>query len=258
MIPSVSHQNAIGLLIQARMGSTRLPGKVLRPFVDEGALLPLLIRRFRHAFPVLPLVVATSTNVGDDAIAACAHKEGALVFRGDEEDVLERFIGAMQEFGLEAGLRICADNPFLMTDFAHAVLEEGKRSGADYVSHRVAETPAMQTHFGIFTEYITRNALRKASKMAIPPEDRQHVTKFLYENPAVFNLRWIEADADVQDVPDIRLTVDTANDFAIAQALWQKMGAQNETLQWPDLKRFLVNQPELRRRMWLERTKQPK
>lgn len=258
MTPSESHKTAIGLLVQARMGSTRLPGKVLIPFVNEDALLPLLIRRFRHAFPMLPLVVATSTNVGDDAIAACAHKEGVSVFRGAEDDVLERFIGAMEEFGLEAGLRICADNPFLMTDYAHAVLEKGKYSDADYVSHRVAETPAMQTHFGIFTEYVTRNALRKASKMAIPPEDRQHVTKFLYENPTIFNLRWIEADADVQDVPDIRLTVDTANDFAITQALWQKMGAQNKALQWPDLKQFLANQPELRRRMWQERTKQPK
>jgi len=255
---SANHTHTTGLVIQARMGSVRLSGKVLKPFDGSVSILQMLLRRFGAAFPAMPLLVATSTNPGDNPVVACARAEGALVFRGSEEDVLDRFIRAMEANGLGACLRICADNPFLITDFAKVLLEESKYSNHDYMSHRVAGTPAMQTHYGVFTEYVTLAALKKASTMPVPHDDRQHVTKFLYEHPDMFNLQWLDADTSMEGVEDIRLTVDTLRDLEISQALWRQINTPNEHLDWPSLKQQLLKETELRNQMWQERSKQPK
>ncbi|MBL7978372.1 MAG: hypothetical protein JNN12_08530 [Bacteroidetes Order II. Incertae sedis bacterium] len=252
------HTHTTGLVIQARMGSVRLRGKVLKPFDGPVSILQMLIRRFGAAFPAMPLLVATSTASTDDIVTERAIAEGALVFRGSEEDVLDRFIGAMEANGLSACLRICADNPFLITDFAKELLDASKCSNHDYMSHRVSGTPAMQTHYGVFTEYVTLAALTKASTMPIPPDDRQHVTKFLYEHPDLFDVRWLDADISMEGVEDIRMTVDTLQDFEISQTLWRQINTPNEHLDWPSLKQQLLQETELRNRMWLERSKQPK
>ena len=105
----------IGIIIQARLGSTRLPGKVLKPFHGDKCILDIILDKLHQASDA-QVIVATSTSKDNDALVEHLERNGELVYRGSENDVLDRFIKAAKEFHIDGIIRICSDNPFIDPD----------------------------------------------------------------------------------------------------------------------------------------------
>ena len=210
------------LILQARLGSTRLPQKILRPFWQDDTILDVLLRRLKTAQNVHSIIVATTTNTEDDAIEARCAQHGVACFRGEPDDVLQRFLDAMAFFRIETTIRICADNPFIDIDLLDQLIAS-VATEVDYASFKVDDTPAIRTHLGIFTEFITADALRRAIRLGATPFDREHVTKFVYEHPDDFRLQWLNPPDWLNKWRTVRLTVDTHQDFETAQQIYEWM-----------------------------------
>ena len=115
---------SLPLIVQARVESTRYPGKIVQPFAGGQALLEFQLCRLKAAFPDSPIVVATSSSAADDVVAGMAEDAGVLVYRGDERDVLKRFVDCCAYFSFTGYVvRVCGDNPFLQT----ALLDSTRR-----------------------------------------------------------------------------------------------------------------------------------
>lgn len=192
---------ATGIILQARLGSTRLPGKVLAPIGDKSILAHAVERLLASGFPV---VVATTTNAEDEAIERAARQCGVDVFRGDEQDVLSRFIGAGRAFGFDEIVRATADNPFVDLGAAQRTVRFRQRVGADHVVE--CGLPV-----GTAVEAVSLEALERAQALVTDPYDREHVTSFLRRDQRFRALRAV-APGDIRR-PGLRLTVDTPEDL---------------------------------------------
>lgn len=212
-----------GIIIQARTGSTRMPRKILLPFSGEQSILDILIGRIRQSCPELPLIVATTDNAGDDVIAAAAARSGALVSRGSENDVLDRFIKAADEHNLTRIIRVCSDNPFLRTDTFRTLLDASDANPlADYVAYAYpGGRPTIKSHIGLYAECVTVDALRQA---ALSPDavDHEHVTIHIYTHPDRFRTAYLPLPEIIRSRDDIRLTIDTPDDFALLTEIYSR------------------------------------
>jgi spore coat polysaccharide biosynthesis protein SpsF len=209
-------------LIQARLGSSRLPGKSALPLPLEAAgdartILGHVIGRARRAATVSKVVVATTTQPLDDELASLAVRLGAGVFRGSETDVLGRFAGALAAAGpADAVVRLTADNPALDPAFVDAAVAHHLSTGADY-------TYTTGLPLGTNVEVIGAAALRRAAAEATQPDEREHVTPYLRRHPELFRLEMLPL-AVPPAVAALRLTVDYPSDYALLSLLFTKLG----------------------------------
>jgi spore coat polysaccharide biosynthesis protein SpsF len=209
-----------GVILQARLGSQRLPGKALA-IVERRSMLEQCLRRL--AVPgVAPVVLATTDRADDDILARQAVALGVRVFRGDEHDVLERFVRCAAHFGFELVIRATADNPCVDIDAPRRVLEALQFTDADYV--REDGLP-----HGAAVEGVTSDALVKASMLARDTTDREHVTTFIKGHPEVFRILELRAPAALAR-PDLRLTVDTDDDLQRVRDLYRRTGQDTPPL----------------------------
>jgi spore coat polysaccharide biosynthesis protein SpsF len=206
-------------IVQARMTSTRLPGKVLE-LIGDRPLLAYELDRLRRARHVDEIVIATTTNTDDDPIQALAEREDVRWFRGSEHDVLERFVGAAREAAADLVVRLTADCPLLDPDVTDQViaLAEAATHEVDYVSNVVRRTYPR----GLDTEVVRRDTLERVARIATSQPAREHVTYFITtENPDLFVIRGVEQDTNDSD---LRWTVDTADDLALVRELHRLAG----------------------------------
>jgi spore coat polysaccharide biosynthesis protein SpsF (cytidylyltransferase family) len=239
-----------GIIVQARMGSTRLPGKVLMPFHGEKTILQIILDTMKNNPHGLPVVLATSTSVVDEPIAAMAEAQGITVFRGDESNVLVRFIDTASASGFSKIFRVCADNPFLDRELFAKLVEESLDSDADYCSFEVAEgLPAILSHWGIFAEYVSLNALLRVQELTKDKLYYEHVTNYIYKHPVSFNIKWVKAPAEIYEHLDYRFTIDTPVDFEIQQQLYRHFAEQGITSNFKDLIRIVNETPGLGEKM---------
>jgi len=191
-------------VVQARTGSSRLPGKVLLDLGGRPVLALLLLRLLRGPFPV---VVATSTAPGDDEVARLAEALGVPAMRGPEADVLERFRLVADAFPeADPIVRITADCPFIDPAVVERAVAVHLASGADYTSNTLART----FPDGLDVEVMTRSALLTAAAAATAADEREHVTPFLQRHPDRFRLAGF---CSGHDLGDVRLTLDTIDDL---------------------------------------------
>lgn len=195
------------VIIQARMGSTRLPGKVLMPLAGKPALSHL-ISRVSAATTVDGIILATSVLASDDPIAHWCAENGVLCVRGDESDVLARYLEAVETHPSEIVVRITGDCPLMDPEIIDRLVTTLKEhpSAPDYHSNTLP--PRMIPH-GLDVEVFRADALRRAGREAIAPEEREHVTPFLYRNPQIFTI--LRADHP-EDISHHRWTLDTPED----------------------------------------------
>ncbi|GAA1841471.1 cytidylyltransferase domain-containing protein [Microbacterium koreense] len=209
-------------VIQARMGSKRLPGKVLR----ELAGVPILERICRAVAQsgVEDVVVATSDSTADDPIAAFATRLGVAVTRGSESDVLSRFGRVLEEHPRTIEVvRVTADCPFVDGHVIDEVIDALRRETADFAANRLPP-PFQRTYpVGLDVEVCTADALRMANKEATMPHQREHVMPFLYENPERFHVALLDLE---EPLGEFRWTVDSPQDLAAAEALAEIVGAE--------------------------------
>lgn len=197
-------------IVQARMGSTRLPGKVLAD-VGGRPLLQFLLERLQ-GLPFSHLVVATSDAAGDDAVADVASAAGAAVVRGAEHDVLERFRQAATEHPADTLIRLTADCPLVDPQVIASVVAAHHTHGADYTSNTLVRTYPD----GLDVEVMASSALMAAAEEAVDPVEREHVTPFVYRRPERFVLA---AERCTPALGDERWTVDTAEDLAFIRSV---------------------------------------
>lgn len=213
-------------IVQARMGSTRLPKKVLRPFYGDKCILQLLVEKLAQVEGV-KTIIATSVGNENDIIEEFCDQNNVTCFRGDENDVIKRFIDAAEANGVERIIRICSDNPFLEFNSIKALVAKASNSDADYISFNINGSPSIKTHFGFWTEYTTLAALKKARAITDEKFYHEHVTNFIYANPDMFKVEWIEGPACLNGRDNIRLTIDTPEDFENAQRVYNELCMNN-------------------------------
>jgi spore coat polysaccharide biosynthesis protein SpsF len=234
----------LGIILQARTGSTRMPEKVILPFYKEQSILDLLLEKVKKLG--VPAVLATTINPSDDRICALAEKHDVPVFRGSENDVLDRFIQAARQFGFSKIIRVCADNPFLDLAGIQTLIAEFSKSDADYLSFQLTgNKPSILTHFGFWTEAVRLEALGKAAELTTERLYHEHVTNFVYGNPELFNVQFIQADPLVFSRIDIRMTLDTPEDFEIQQRIFATISKENPNFGIPEIVSWLDQHPEI-------------
>lgn len=241
----------VGVIIQARMSSTRLPGKIMRPFYHGKSILELIVEAIgKHTN--LQVVVATSTSTSDDIFVDFLKKKGVAYYRGSEDDVQSRFIEAARQYSFAGIIRVCSDNPFLdmhsLRDLQEIVETE---HSYDYVSFKVNNKPSIKTHFGFWTEYISLEALTRVRGLTSNSIYREHVTNYVYEHEHLFKVKWIEVNNNWAKREDIRLTIDTYADFVIGQEIYSCLDGSIEP---EEILRFINAQTALKASMQKEIT----
>jgi spore coat polysaccharide biosynthesis protein SpsF len=205
----------VAAFVQARMGSSRLPGKSLLPLWGDMPLLELVLRRVGAARQVGEVVLATSDASGDDRLAALAASLGVAVHRGPEDDVLARFAGSLEAQPADAVVRVCADNPFVDPGAIDDLVTRFRAGQpCDYASNH---TEASGLPDGIGAEVVSASALRRAASEATSASDREHVTTFIRERPKEFRIL-VVPPADPA-WPFLKLDVDTPEDLERMRSL---------------------------------------
>ena len=197
------------VILQARMGSRRLPGKSLADLAGRSLLGHCV---WRLSAGGLPVVVATTDRAEDDAIDAEATRMGATVYRGSAEDVLARYVGAADAAGVDCVIRATGDNPAVDFEGVRRVLDVIQRTAADHVIE--AGLP-----MGAAVEAVRVDALRRAAAAATEPGDREHVTTFVRRDSAFTAIRAIAPATHRR--PSLHVTVDTADDLDFMRAVLQ-------------------------------------
>ena len=219
----------IYFFVQARVGSSRLPNKILLPFHNGRNILELLIEKLRQVKNT-GIIIATTTNPDCDPIEAIAQKNGVDCFRGSEDDVLQRFIDAAEKYNVNQLIRVCSDNPFLDLHGLRELVQFVSASDQpiDYASFIINETPSILTHYGFWTEYTTLDALLKAKENAAANHYyHEHLTSFLYTHPEMFHIHWLDVPKAILQHTNIRLTIDTEADFNTTQTIYKDICTNN-------------------------------
>lgn len=215
-------------ILQIRTGSTRLPGKMLMPFYKDSSIPELIIQSIKSVLPPANIVVATTISEKDNPIEELAIKLGVKCFRGDENDVLKRFLDAIEHFNLENVMRICADNPFLRAEYIQTLITKFENSEYEYISFEFPDgTPIMRSHIGLFAEIMTAGFLKKIDSKTDESLYREHVTNYVYEHKDEFKTLFLPVPQPFSNRQDIRLTIDTAGDFDNAKKLFETLHNRN-------------------------------
>jgi spore coat polysaccharide biosynthesis protein SpsF len=224
------------IIIQARMGSTRLPGKVLQPICGR-TMLERVCRRASRSFLADELLVATSTSPKDDAVVAECRRIGVACYRGNEDDVLDRYYLAALAQRTEAVVRVTADCPLIDDHVIDKIILAMLQSGPDYASNVIQRTYPR----GLDAEVFTVDALERAWREAQLPYERIHVTPYFYRHPELFRLHSVVGS---EELGDWRWTVDSPDDLAFVRAVYERFDGDDE-FTWHDVRRLLLAEPWL-------------
>lgn len=224
-------------LLQARCSSSRLPGKVLKPLLGQPMILRQ-IERLRRTQRIDELMVVTSEDASDDALAEVCEKADVPVFRGSLNDVLDRFYRAIESKTVDHVVRLTADCPLTDPATVDAVIDFYLDGGFDYASNTLSPTYPDGLDAEIFRAEVLRTIWREASL----PSEREHVTSFIYKHPERFKLGNLARDPDLSS---LRWTVDTPADFVFAEAVYEALYAGNSGFDFADVLALLARRPEL-------------
>ncbi len=225
------------IFLQARMGSTRLPGKVLKEICGK-PVLSLIMERLQRCHQADLAVIVTTTEPGDDAIAALAEKFSVPYFRGSENNVLDRFYQAAQFFKVDTLVRTTADCPFLDPALIDFMIDFFKKGQWDYVSNTLRPTYPD----GLDAEVFSFQALSTAWREAIHPRQKEHVTPYFYENPDKFRLMNIRTP---HSRGHLRWVIDKPEDFVFVKAIYEKLYPGHPAFTTQDMLDLLQRDPEL-------------
>ncbi len=227
---------AVVAIVQARMGSERLPGKVLLDIAGK-SMLAHVVHRLQRANLIDRVVVATTTADADEQIVAECEQISVLSIRGSEEDVLGRYQMAALAFDADAIVRVSADSPFVDPEVCDLVVSRflAAEPAVDYASNKIEPSFPL----GLDVEVFTREALTRTAMEAVEPFERAHVTVYMYQHPERFSLLAVGADRDLHSW---RWTVDTAEDLAFARAVFGRLGGD---FSWHDAVALIEKDPSL-------------
>jgi spore coat polysaccharide biosynthesis protein SpsF len=206
----------IGLILQARMRSTRLPGKILLP-LGRQPLLEYILIRLRHLRHPALTVIATSDTPADDVVAQFCAARSVACFRGNEHNVLDRYYQCARHYGFRHFARLTGDNPFLDVEELDNLIALHLSRGCDF-THSFPALPV-----GCGAEIFTCTAFEKNWREGKAPHHLEHVDEYMLEHPELFTTVLLQVSAEKRR-PDIRLTVDTPEDYQRARYIVEKSG----------------------------------
>ena len=228
-------------LIEARMTSTRLPGKVLLPILGRPTL-ELLIERLRRVRGLDQVIVATTVNRTDDPIEALAKRLSAGCFRGSEADVLDRVLRAAQAHGVELIVEITGDCPLADPATIRRVLDTYHLGQCDYASNVLKRTYPR----GLDVQVFPTTVLEEVARLTADPVDHEHVSLYIYSHPEKFRLRDVVSGLG-EKYAELRLTVDTPEDFALIKAVYEALYPANPAFGLADVLELIDRRPDLAR-----------
>ncbi len=237
----MSSTERVVVIIQARMGSSRLPGKILK-LLEGRPSLAWIVERSRAIPAIDEIVVATTNQPGDDAVEALALAQGWRVFRGSEPDVLDRYYRAAVEAKARHVVRVTADCPLLCVDEADRAVRHHLAVAADYTHNVTVWGSGLPIGTGI--EVMTFAALEASWHEGHEPHHREHVDEFIYEHPERFRIECVKAPSQLAR-PELRLTVDTAEDFALVAAIYQRLHRPGHLIALSEVIALLDAEPAL-------------
>jgi len=228
--------------VQARSGSTRLPGKVLED-VEGRPLLAHVIARLQRCRRLDRIVVATSDRPGDDPVEAVSLEAGVAAFRGSEHDVLSRYLGAARAHDAGVIVRITSDCPLIDPATVDRVVDAlcDDAASVDYASN------VLERRFprGLDAEAFFRDTLERTARRATSPAAREHVTHYIVaERPDLFSLRSV---GDADDHSDLRWTVDEADDLEMVRRLYRDLNLATQAVPYADIVAYVRTHPEIAR-----------
>jgi spore coat polysaccharide biosynthesis protein SpsF len=238
-------------IIQVRMESTRLPGKIMSNLCNK-PMIYHVCNRLKASTWINKIIIATTDQVSDNSIEEWAEQNGITCYRGNVDNVLSRYYYAAKEAEAEFIVRITGDDPFKDSIIIDKVVDMLLREELDFACNNLP--PSFPE--GLDVEVFTFAALKKAFENSTDDFEKEHVTQYFYRNPKLFKIKnyW-----HTEDISYLRLTVDTQNDFQLASEIYNRLYINNEFFGFEDilsLKRsepdlFKINQNENRSAMYL-------
>jgi spore coat polysaccharide biosynthesis protein SpsF len=226
----------ITAIVQARMGSTRLPGKVLTDLGGQ-SVLSRVIRRLQRASMVSEVAVATTVSAKDDGIVSACHELGVQCLRGSEPDVLDRYLKAAENLHADAVVRITSDCPLIDSELVDRVIRAFVDQQADFACNVLPRTYPR----GLDAEVFAVAALRKAWEVAEQPYQREHVTPLFYERRDLFRFASVRSE---QDFSQYRWTLDTPEDLRLIREIYGCLGNRDD-FSWREVLDVMQRSPEL-------------
>lgn len=233
---AVGQSNNVVAIVQARMGSSRLKGKVLKtlPFSNELTILDHVVLRAAHSKSINSVIVATSDLATDDPIEELCLKNNYNIFRGDEDDVLDRYIHASKMLSKDdCIIRLTADNPFIDFEIIDFCVKKHFELSSDY-----SYTNSLP--LGMNIELIRKSTLDKVGNLANKQSYREHVTSYIKDFPDNFRINILQ-QRDYKC--PLRLTVDYPSDYALACYLYKELYKDNNFFGLNELENFFIDNP---------------
>ena len=229
------------VIIQARMASTRLPGKVLLELSPEKTVLDLLVERVVQAKTVDRIVIATTKSIKDLEILEHCKQKGYEVFIGSEDDCLDRHYQCARVMGADSISKIPSDVPFIDPKLIDKNISLFTKESFDFVS--TLHPPTFPD--GMDIETMTFNALRKAWGSAVKSYEREHTTPYIWDNPENFKIGAIESDQKYDYFMKYRFTIDYNDDLEFMKQVYKNFIVDDIFFTWQNLVKFLDNNPSI-------------
>jgi spore coat polysaccharide biosynthesis protein SpsF len=226
----------LGCIIQARMGSTRLPGKVMRLLDGTNPSIFFTVEQLKNCPNIDKIIIATTTNPEDDQIESFCKKIGIDVFRGESDDVLLRYYNCAQSFSLDSIIRVTADCPLIDPSIVEKGISIFKNNNYDYVTNTNQRTYPD----GNETELFSFSALEKANYLAKLPSEREHVTPFFKNNQNIFKIFNFEYK---KNLSELRWTMDYEEDAILISTIIKKI--ENRPFTMDEILNVLETEPDL-------------
>lgn len=221
------------VIIQARMSSTRLPGKVLLD-INGRPMLSYMIERVKASKRINKIIIATSTDSSDDKIEEFCNSESILCYRGNLLDVLDRYYEAALKVSCDVFVRLTADCPLIDPNIIDNVVYAFENGKYDYVANTCPPTGTFPD--GMDVEVFSFRALEKAWKESIKPSEREHVTFYFWKNPDIFSTFRYDLN---EDMSKYRLTVDYPKDFEVIKAIINDLYTKNPAFCMTDIINYM-------------------
>ena len=236
----------IGIIVQTRMGSTRLPGKVLMKADETNLMLDYSINQLKHCKNSHKIIIATSSLKRDDPIEKHCKNLNIDYFRGDEQDVLDRHYQCAKKFSLSHIVRIPSDKPLIDPQIVDSIIDFFKINDFDYAANFEITQKNNSSIFnstypsGTEVEIFSFNALEKAWKNAKTSDEREHVTPYLYLNPESFKIKHIQQS---ENLSHFRWSLDYENDMYLIREIIKRIS--NRPILTNDIIKLLDDNPQL-------------
>jgi len=247
-----------GAVVSARMTSSRLPGKSMMD-LEGKPLIERVVERIKKSQLVSGIVIATTTNIKDDPIASLAVKLGLAVYRGSEEDVLQRVLLAAEQNNIEIIVRVTGDCPLVDPKIIDRTIRKYEEEKADYTCNDSHIPSLFKPSYprGLDVEVFSTKLLDEISRLTNDRFHREHVTLYIYENKDKYKISAITAEPD-ENCPELRLCVDTQEDLDFVREVYRNLSSKNPNFLAKDIVALVKKRPELARMNINARQKSPR